>query len=92
MPANRGQISPMQSRVQSVEYLRGLAALAVMWFHFTQGGNFVPDGWIKSSGTYAYLGVEVFFVISGFVIPYSLASAGYVLRRDGLAFFLRRLV
>lgn len=57
------------ARIDSVEILRGLAALAVAWFHLT---NQYDGSWIKLSGTYGWLGVQVFFVISGFVIPLSI--------------------
>jgi peptidoglycan/LPS O-acetylase OafA/YrhL len=57
--------------------LRGIAALAVCWYHFTAWNVSIPPGWTKSSGTYGYLGVEAFFVISGFIVPYSLLAAGY---------------
>jgi peptidoglycan/LPS O-acetylase OafA/YrhL len=78
-----------RERLQSVHYLRGLAALAVVWFHFSLGS---ADGLIKSSGTFGYLGVIVFFVISGFIVPYSLAGRDYSLVRDGPGFFVRRIV
>ena len=58
-------------RLNTIEYLRGLAALAVAWFHLT---NTYGDNWVRASGAYGWLGVEVFFVISGFVIPYALAT------------------
>ena len=78
-----------RERLQSVQYLRGLAALAVVWFHFSLGS---ADGLIKSSGTFGYLGVIVFFVISGFIVPYSLAGRDYRLVRDGPGFFVRRML
>ncbi len=56
-------------RIEVIHYLRGLASLAVAWFHLT---NQWSDG-IRVSGQYGWLGVEVFFVISGFVIPYSIS-------------------
>ena len=61
-------------RLQTIEALRGLAALAVTWFHLT---NQYHGGLARGSGAYGWLGVDAFFVISGFVIPYSLHSAGY---------------
>jgi peptidoglycan/LPS O-acetylase OafA/YrhL len=56
-------------RLLVVEYLRGIASLSVAWFHLT---NSYKDSWVASSGSYGWLGVEIFFVISGFVIPYSI--------------------
>jgi len=65
------------SRVEIIDSLRGLAAFAVAWVHFTNGGNLIQAGWLKTSGAYGWLGVEVFFVISGFIIPFSLYHSGY---------------
>jgi peptidoglycan/LPS O-acetylase OafA/YrhL len=61
----------------SIQALRGIAALVVCWYHFTAYNVAIPQGWVKSSGTYGYLGVEGFFVISGFIVPYSLFVAEY---------------
>ncbi len=81
-----------EHRLAHIEYMRGLAALAVMWFHFTAANDDCPPGLLKISGHYGYLGVDVFFVISGFIIPYAMAAKGYRLRTDGLRFFLARIV
>lgn len=78
-----------QQRLQAVEYLRGMAAFAVMWFHFTYR---LPDGVLRTSGLYGYLGVEAFFVISGFIIPYAMDARDYRLGRDSLSFIARRIV
>lgn len=75
-------------RLPNVELVRGLAALAVTWFHLT---NSYPDGWVRASGSYGWLGVEAFFVISGFVLPYSLHRSQYKLSDFG-RFMLRRLI
>ena len=80
-----------EGRVHSIEYMRGIAALAVMWYHLTTTNSAISGGVLKLSGTFGYLGVAAFFVISGFVIPYSLDHRGYRLVRDGWSFFLRRL-
>lgn len=72
----------------SVECLRGLAALSVTWFHLTN--NFAAS-WVKSSGQLGWLGVEAFFVISGFIIPYSLFLSDYKVSQFW-RFILRRMV
>ena len=62
------------SRVAVLDPLRGLAALAVCWHHFAVAE---PNHLLYLTSQYGNLGVEVFFVISGFVVPYSLSRAGY---------------
>lgn len=86
-------MSERSSRIESVDYLRGIAALSVLWFHLTNGDpSFLPDSTLKATGTYAYAGVAAFFVISGFIIPFTLDSPTYSIPRDGVRFFARRLV
>jgi peptidoglycan/LPS O-acetylase OafA/YrhL len=78
------------NRIEILDPLRGLAALAVTWHHLT---NVVPkDSWLSLSGRYGWLGVEVFFVISGFIIVYSLWSKDYEPRRHYGRFILKRLM
>ncbi len=83
------------SRIDSLDFLRGVASLAVAWFHLCTFHYTSPDGpyyrLVRSSGSYGWLGVEVFFVISGFVIPYSLNRAGYQLQSYP-RFILKRIV
>ena len=82
-------MSQGSGRIEVVEQLRGLAALSVTWFHLT---NQYSD-WVMSSGTYGWLGVEAFFVISGFVIPLSLAGDWWRFGARAVpGFFLRRLI
>jgi peptidoglycan/LPS O-acetylase OafA/YrhL len=82
-------------RVEGLDFLRGLASLAVCWFHLTYFHYNVPDqrGYhlVRQTGAYGWLGVEVFFVISGFVIPYSLYRARYRIR-DFFTYLARRIV
>lgn len=80
-------------RQESVEVLRGIAAFLVMWFHLTNGNpSFLPpDSLLKASGAFGYLGVQLFFVISGFIIPYALSLRNYQISTDGLAFLARRI-
>jgi peptidoglycan/LPS O-acetylase OafA/YrhL len=88
-PGVLGQANSSMGRVPAIDYLRGLASLAVAWFHLT---NTYPGGWVKLSGSDGWLGIEVFFVISGFVIPYSISTvfSSYALR-DFPRYFLRRI-
>jgi peptidoglycan/LPS O-acetylase OafA/YrhL len=82
-------------RVEGLEFLRGLASLAVCWFHLTRFHYNVPDQrvyhLVRQTGDYGWLGVEAFFVISGFVIPYSLYRARYRIR-DFFTYLARRIV
>ena len=71
--------------------MRGLAALAVFIFHLTHGSPIAPRGVVTSITAYGWLGVEVFFVISGFIIPYALFRASYHPSRYG-RFVLRRIL
>ncbi|NML68067.1 acyltransferase [Hymenobacter sp. RP-2-7] len=62
----------------SLDLLRGLAALSVCLLHFTFG--VLPS--LKNTEltlffSWGYLGVDIFFIISGFIIPYSLDRGNY---------------
>lgn len=86
---------PRTHRLEVLDSLRGLAAVWVALYHFTQNGDthqgFPADSPLKSAGTFGYLGVYVFFVISGFIIPWSLQRGGYQVSGYG-RFLLKRLV
>ena len=74
-----------KQRISVINALRAFAALAVAWGHFVAGqGKFLGP-----TGKYGYLGVDIFFVISGFVIPWSMYRSRYVLRDYG-RFMLKR--
>jgi peptidoglycan/LPS O-acetylase OafA/YrhL len=81
-----------EARVAILDPLRGIATLSVAWFHFTNNNPVLPQGsLLRASGSYAWLGVEMFFVISGFVIPWALYQGRYRLRDFG-RFMLRRMI
>jgi len=82
-----------RARIELIEPLRGLAALAVAWYHLTVRGNILPEGsWIRATGEFGWLGVEVFFVISGFIIPYSLWRGHFRIRKDLGIFLAKRII
>jgi peptidoglycan/LPS O-acetylase OafA/YrhL len=66
------------SRNPGLDMLRALSALAVFLYHF----RLVEQGW---------LGVQVFFVISGYVITQSIESRPGVARSRILSFYGRRI-
>jgi peptidoglycan/LPS O-acetylase OafA/YrhL len=80
----------VSSKFASVQILRGLAALSVAWFHLTGA---YADGLAKMSGSLGWLGVDVFFVISGFIVPYSLQKRFPEYRfKNYSEFVLRRII
>jgi len=82
-----------KSKVTSLALLRGIAVIAVCFCHFGKpvaAGNILPGmfQWFSDNGKY---GVHIFFVISGFVIPFSLWRAQYSLK-DYFPFLYKRLL
>jgi peptidoglycan/LPS O-acetylase OafA/YrhL len=66
------------TRLHTIDALRGAAALAVAFFHTTNGNpSLMPGEALQQLGSWGWLGVDVFFVISGFVIPFALERGGY---------------
>ena len=61
-----------------LDALRAVVALSVCLFHYT--GGMVPKLMVPAAqATFSrgYLGVDIFFVISGFIIPYSLVGKNH---------------
>ena len=79
----------MFNRIKIIDQLRGIAAIMVTWFHMT---NMYPEGIVKLSGHYGWLGLEIFFVISGFIIPYAMFRNGYSIKKDYGRFLLKRII
>lgn len=74
----------------SIDMLRGVVTLMVCLYHFTEG-FFLETEFLRQCFSRAYLGVEIFFVISGFVIPYTMFKGNYELK-DGFRFIIKRLL
>ncbi len=68
---NRGALpsKPQKNRLLELDALRGIAAVSVMIFHYSIGQNAERLGW---EFRYGVTGVDLFFVISGFVITLSI--------------------
>ena len=74
-----------------LDALRAIAALSVCFFHYSGGmlpKLIVPS--IKQTFSKGYLGVEIFFVISGFIIPYSLVGKNHQI--SGFFTYLKKRV
>ena len=83
----------VNNKLVSLVFLRAIAVLCVCCCHFakplTEGFIYSPIfSFINNYGRY---GVEIFFVISGFVIPLSLENGKYQLS-DYLRFIYKRLI
>ena len=72
-----GGLGQYSKQLVVLDYGRGFAALSVVFFHFFYKGP--TEGWLKAApiegvgsiAGYGYLGVNLFFMISGFVIALS---------------------
>ena len=53
------------SYIEEFDVLRGIAVLSVMLYHATTGSTIAS---IKALGAYGFFGVDLFFVLSGFLI------------------------
>ncbi len=82
----------MTKHLYSLDYLRGFAAISVCLFHFTDKLDYLPDTDIlKNIFSWGHYGVEVFFIISGLVIPYSMEKGQYTLNKIWI-FLQKRII
>ena len=73
--------------------LRGVAALMVVWYHFFEGFAFA-EGTAITTFNHGHIGVDLFFMLSGFVISYAYddrwqSARNHLTLKD---FFKRRLI
>lgn len=77
----------MKARDYAVDYIRGIAAVLVCVCHFRHA---LPQA-LGPIAQHGALGVQIFFVISGYIIPYSLIKGGYRIGQFH-RFWLKRLL
>ena len=80
----------LRPRLELIDQMRGLASLSVAWFHLTN--QYGEQSVARASGAKGWLGVELFFVISGFVIPLAINRWRAWRIRQYLLFLRRRFV
>jgi len=76
-------ISPNTRRLRGIDALRGIAALGVVFYHAVEkGANVLPNNildypirLVQFASSFGYIGVFLFFVISGFCIHLQWAKA-----------------
>lgn len=76
-------------RNKNIDMLRGIAALMAAYFHLSGSSGLSEQ--TANTGKYGYLGVEIFFVISGFILPYSMHKRKYELSNFG-KFLTKRII
>jgi peptidoglycan/LPS O-acetylase OafA/YrhL len=86
------EVSVSDGRIHTVDGLRGIAALSVALYHLARHGEYLPRVPLLTWALgYSWLGIQIFFVISGFILPWSLCRAGYRIGMYG-RFLAKRLV
>jgi peptidoglycan/LPS O-acetylase OafA/YrhL len=70
-------------RLQNLDIFRAVAALAVCLFHF-QRESLTGGTLYEKIFQYGHYGVDIFFVISGYVIPLALLKKGFRLQDTGI--------
>jgi peptidoglycan/LPS O-acetylase OafA/YrhL len=85
-------MSEKPQHIEAIVGLRGLAAMMVVLFHFVvKTIDFISDELVLGVFGFFDLGVQIFFVISGIVIPFSLIKSRYQIHQIG-TFLLKRCV
>jgi peptidoglycan/LPS O-acetylase OafA/YrhL len=65
----------LESRLGVLDGLRGLAVLLVLWYHVWEISWWSPPRWIAFLPPTGFVGVHLFFFLSGFVISYPFVRA-----------------
>ena len=86
------EIKRSSSHIPIINSLRGVAAAAVCFYHFVCTTiDYVDDELILSFFHYGQKGVQLFFIISGIVIPLSMIGSNYSFK-GWRAFILKRFI
>ncbi|PIF46814.1 peptidoglycan/LPS O-acetylase OafA/YrhL [Chryseobacterium sp. 52] len=78
----------MRNEIKSLTGLRGIVALWVTFFHFSYSKNF----WIQSVVGKGYVAVDIFFVLSAFLLAVSYSGKFQHLTFDGIQRFYKKRI
>jgi len=73
-----------KKRLYHIDLLRFIAAISVVLYHYTFRGHMADNlsdlkfGFLANLFKYGYLGVDLFFIISGFVIAFSIEKSDFI--------------
>ena len=85
-------MTPKVVRIPILDSLRAFAAISVCLYHFVcTTTGFISTEWVLKLFSVGQYGVQLFFVISGFVIPWSMNNAGYKFN-NLFSFSLKRII
>lgn len=71
-------IETARLRLPELTSLRFFAALHVVFFHALSMQLFTGNGWLQRVSSIGYVGVSLFFVLSGFILVYTYAGSPIV--------------
>ncbi len=81
----------MKRYLPSLDYLRAIAAINVCFLHFVERPHFLSkSNPLTLLFSHGYLGVPIFFILSGFVLPYSMRNNQYSI--DQFFTFLKKRI
>nr|CBX82161.1 acyltransferase 3 [Erwinia amylovora ATCC BAA-2158] len=80
-----------QKNLESIQALRGLAAMLVMLFHYGISLNLNPENKLAILLSHGWSGVDMFFVVSGFIAAYTVSIDDKGLRAS-IEYLIKRLI
>lgn len=92
LPAPAAAVQLVKNHIRSLDFLRAVAALSVCLYHFS--GVTLPKStniYLQPLFAYGWVGVDIFFVISGFIIPYSLLGKNHQISNFG-SYIAKRII
>ncbi|WP_456311198.1 acyltransferase family protein [Serratia proteamaculans] len=84
-------IADKRKNLESIQALRGLAAMFVMLFHYGISLNLNPDNRLAILLSHGWSGVDMFFIISGFIAAYTIGNDDQGFRAS-IEYLIQRII